>query len=402
MKTPEIPTKKIATPSQKSSLASQQSKVQKKAVWKIDISTKTIVRFWLLGGLFTFLGYLFVQSLDMIYLIFTALIISVAMEGIIYSFEKRLKTRGIAIALAYLILMLFLFSGIIFVIPFLVSQISMLISRISSTVIQLKNFIITNQWPDAIAQITRLPEVFQNYLLEHWETFSWSQLDVQSALLSSLNTLLDTSASSLKQLSSGLFSAIGGFFGVLANLTIVFTLAVFFSIEKAYLISLFVRGSNEEKKEKIRKNIDNIYEKLSLWLKARVLLSLFVAVAMYLAFWILKLFGIALPSMFSLALMTGLLDIIPYLGPIFAFIPIIVLALIYNGFWGMLTVGLVFVIVQWVQNNVITPLLMEKQLGVNSVLILVSALIGAVVMGFWGIILSVPLAVIIGLFIDEK
>lgn len=91
---------------------------------------------------------------------------------------------------------------------------------------------------------------------------------------------------------------------MLANLTIVFTLAIFFSIEKKYLISLFVRGSDEGKKEKIRKKIDNIYEKLSLWLKARVLLSLFVAVAMYLAFWILKLFGIAIPSMFSLALMT--------------------------------------------------------------------------------------------------
>ncbi len=45
---------------------------------------------------------------------------------------------------------------------------------------------------------------------------------------------------------------------------------------------------------------------------------------------------------------------------------------------------------------------MEKQLGVNSLLILVAALLGAVIMGFWGIILSVPLAVIVGLFIDEE
>lgn len=68
----------------------------------------------------------------------------------------------------------------------------------------------------------------------------------------------------------------------------------------------------------------------------------------------------------------------------------------------MIIAGTVFFAVQWIQNNVITPLLMEKQLGVNSVLIMICALIGAVVMGFWGIILSVPLAVIIGLFIDEE
>lgn len=68
----------------------------------------------------------------------------------------------------------------------------------------------------------------------------------------------------------------------------------------------------------------------------------------------------------------------------------------------MLIVGAIFLAIQWIQNNVITPILMEKQLGVNSLLILVAALLGAVIMGFWGIILSVPLAVIVGLFIDEE
>ena len=68
----------------------------------------------------------------------------------------------------------------------------------------------------------------------------------------------------------------------------------------------------------------------------------------------------------------------------------------------MLIVGAIFLAIQRIQNNVITPILMEKQLGVNSLLILVAALLGAVIMGFWGIILSVPLAVIVGLFIDEE
>lgn len=68
----------------------------------------------------------------------------------------------------------------------------------------------------------------------------------------------------------------------------------------------------------------------------------------------------------------------------------------------MVIVGGVFFLIQRVQNNIITPVLMEKQLGVNSVLILISALLGAIIMGFWGVVLSVPLAVIVGLFIDEQ
>ena len=93
--------------------------------------------------------------------------------------------------------------------------------------------------------------------------------------------------------------------------------------------------------------------------------------------------------------MTGLLDIIPYVGPLFAMIPILLFAGIYHGIVGILVIGGIYLFLQWIQNNVIVPLLMGKQLGVNSLLILISALLGATVMGFWGIVLSVPLAVIL-------
>ena len=366
------------------------------------ISTKSMIKFWLIWGLFAFLGYLFMQSLDMIYIIFTAIIIAISMEGMILSFEKRLKTRWGAITIAYIFLLAFVLSGIIFVIPFLISQISLLVQRISTTLIELKNFILQNQRPEAINQISRIPDFLKNYLLENRSGFSRSNSDFQSTILSGLNTLLDTSATSLKYLSSRFFSFVSGFFGVVTNVIIVFTLAVFFSIEKNYLISLFVKASHQDQKEKTRKKLNNIYEKLSLRLKARILLSLFVILAMYLAFRILKLFGIVIPNIFSLALISGLLDIVPYVGPLFAFIPIVILALIHNGLRGMLIVVFVFLLVQWLQNNVITPFLMEKQLWINPILILVSALIGAVVMGFWGVVLSVPLAVIVGIFIDER
>ena len=68
----------------------------------------------------------------------------------------------------------------------------------------------------------------------------------------------------------------------------------------------------------------------------------------------------------------------------------------------MILVWLIFLLIQWIENYIIVPVLMWKQLWVNSVLILVCALLGAVILGFWGIVLSVPLAVILGLFIDDK
>lgn len=367
-----------------------------------SMPTKSMVKFWLIGASFVLVGYLFYQSLDIIYLLVAALIISVSSEGLIVSLQKRVKNRGLAIGISYLLILLFVFSGIFLVIPFLITQISLLITRISGTAKELQTFVLGNTRPDAINTITWLPSAVKQYLIENWASFNWANSDFQSSILSSLNTLLDNSTKYLRQFSSSIFSVVWGFLGVMANLTIVFTLAVFFSIEKKYLIGLFLKGKKDLQKQKVQAKIDYVYEKLSLWLKARILLSVFVIIAMYAALWIMKRCGLEIPNMLSLSLITGLMDIIPYIGPIFSIIPLVVLALIYHGFWGMIIAGAVFFAIQWVQNNVITPLLMEKQLGVNSALLIVSALFWATIMGFWGIILSVPLAVIVGLFLDEK
>ena len=355
-----------------------------------SMPTKSIVKFWLIGASFVLVGYLFYQSLDIIYLLVAALIISVSSEGLIVSLQKRVKNRGLAIGISYFLILLFVFSGIFLVIPFLITQISLLITRISGTAKELQTFVLGNTRPDAISTITWLPSAVKQYLIENWASFNWANSDFQSSILS------------LRQFSSSIFSVVWGFLGVITNLTIVFTLAVFFSIEKKYLIGLFLKGKKDLQKQKVQAKIDYVYEKLSLWLKARILLSVFVIIAMYAALWIMKRCGLEIPNMLSLSLITGLMDIIPYIGPIFSIIPLVVLALIYHGFWGMIIAGAVFFAIQWVQNNVITPLLMEKQLGVNSALLIVSALFWATIMGFWGIILSVPLAVIVGLFLDEK
>ena len=367
-----------------------------------SMPTKSMVKFWLIGASFVLVGYLFYQSLDIIYLLVAALIISVSSEGLIVSLQKRVKNRGLAIGISYFLILLFVFSGIFLVIPFLITQISLLITRISGTAKDLQAFVLSNTRPDAINTITWLPSTVKQYLIENWASFNWANSDFQSSILSSLNTLLDNSTKYLRQFSSSIFSVVWGFLGVMTNLTIVFTLAVFFSIEKKYLIGLFLKGKKDLQKQKVQAKIDYVYEKLSLWLKARILLSVFVIIAMYAALWIMKLCGLEIPNMLSLSLITGLMDIIPYIGPIFSIIPLVVLALIYHGFRGMVIAGAVFFAIQWVQNNVITPLLMEKQLGVNSALLIVSALFWATIMGFWGIILSVPLAVIVGLFLDEK
>lgn len=368
----------------------------------INLSTRSTLKFWLIGLVFVFLWYLFFETLSVLYMILTALIISVSMEWVVWLMEKWVKKRWLAILLSYILLIIFVISWVVLIVPFLISQITYLIEWISNIIWNIKVFIISNEWPEAISQIAWLPSFAQEYLMEHWWELNINWTEIQSALLSSLNTLLDTSVGYLTSFSSWVFSFVGRFFSVLGELIIIFTLAVFFSIEKNYIIKLITKWFSKSRRALAQKKIERIYTQLSAWLKARLLLSLILATIFGICLWILNLCWIKIPSVFTLSVITWLLDIIPYVWPCIAAIPIVLLAFIHNWFWAMMLVWFIFLVIQWIENYVIVPILMWKQLWVNSVLILVCALLGAVIMWFWGIILSVPLAVILGLFIDDK
>ena len=368
----------------------------------VSLTTKTTLKFWLIWLVSVFLWYLFFESLDVLYMILTSLIIAVSMEGLIISLQKWVKKRGVAIILSYILLIIFVISWVVLIVPFLISQVAYLIDWISNIIWNIKVFVTNNTRPDAISQVTWLPAFFQDYLLEHWWELNVNWTEIQSAILSSLNTLLDSSVNYLKQFSSWVFTFIGSFFSVIGELVIIFTLSVFFSIEKDYLVQLITRCFSKAKRSLANKKIERIYSQLSAWLKARLLLSLILATIFWVCLWILNLFWIKIPSVLTLSVITWLLDIIPYIWPFIAAIPIVLLAFIHNGFWAMIIVGCVFLIIQWIENYVIVPVLMWKQLWVNSILILICALLWAVILWFWWIVLSVPLAVILWLFIDDK
>ena len=368
----------------------------------VNLSTRSTLKFWLIWLTFVFLWYLFFETLGVLYTILTSLIIALSMEWIIWLFEKWVKIRSLAVIISYILLIIIIISWVILIVPFLISQITYLIEWISNIIWSLKIFITTNTWPEAVSQINWLPTFAQEYLLDHrWElNINWTE--IQSALLSSLNTLLDTSVSYLSQLSSWVFSFIGSFFSVLWELLIIFTLSVFFSIEKDYIINLITKCFSKARRALAQKKVERIYTQLSAWLKARLLLSLILALIFWICLWILNLFWIEIPNIFTLSVITWLLDIIPYIWPCIAAIPILLLAFIHNWFWAMILVWFIFLVIQLLENYIIVPVLMGKQLWVNSVLILICALLWAVILGFWWVVLSVPLAVILGLFIDDK
>ena len=74
----------------------------------------------------------------------------------------------------------------------------------------------------------------------------------------------------------------------------------------------------------------------------------------------------------------------------------------YFGIDGALVILLVYWFIQWTENNVLIPVVMNKTLGISPILVLSTIIVGGIVMGFLGILLGVPIAVIISMLMAKR
>lgn len=101
---------------------------------------------------------------------------------------------------------------------------------------------------------------------------------------------------------------------------------------------------------------------------------------------------------------TGVADIIPYIGPFLGFVPAVFFAFISSpikAIW----VAAFFLFIQWLVNNVLAPKIIGDTTGIHPIIILLSIIIGGGIFGVLGMILAVPvvaITIILFKFIKEK
>ena len=140
----------------------------------------------------------------------------------------------------------------------------------------------------------------------------------------------------------------------------------------------------EEKKHQVGRFIDILEARLGGWARGELFLMIIIGAATYLG---LILLGI--PFALPLALLAGLFEMIPYLGPIVAAIPAVVIGLSISPLMGLAAAGLAFLI-QQLENYLLVPKVMEKSVGVSPIITLIALAIGFKLAGVIGVVISVP------------
>ena len=148
-------------------------------------------------------------------------------------------------------------------------------------------------------------------------------------------------------------------------------------------------------RDKAASTLDDIKRALILWFKGRLLAMIGVGLLTGLGLWL-----IGVPSYLALGLLAGLLEIIPFFGPIIAAVPGILLALLVSPTHAMLATAL-YLVIQQAEGNLITPIIQHHAVELPPALLLFALLVFAFLFGVVGVLLAVPMTVALYILVKK-
>lgn len=184
---------------------------------------------------------------------------------------------------------------------------------------------------------------------------------------------------------SGLVIAAGG---VIADVVMVLVGGIFFAAQPGFYRDGALRLVPRDAEPLASKVLDDCGTGLQQWLAGQLLSSACVVALMTAG---LLLLGV--PSAFALGIIAGVMDFIPFIGPVIAAIPAILLGFSVDPATALWTL-ILFLIVQQIQGHVLQPMVQKKSVDLPPVVLLFAVLATGVLFGVTGILLAAPLTVV--------
>ncbi len=317
---------------------------------KVEISHKTII--------FTFFFFLFVWFLyytrDIVFQVFAALLLVSILNPFVNRLIKFRIPRGIAIAIAYLLIFSFLGLSVGSIVPPLVEETTNLANN--------------------------LPNYFQSSELSKYVN----------------EDLIRQVASQLGSLPSQVVKFVFSLFNNVLNILTVVIFSFYILLVRDRLDQSLEFLLGKEKSKNISDLVNILEVRLGGWARGQFTLMFSIGLLSYIGLLLLSI-----PYALPLALLAGIFEIVPYIGPIIAAVPAIILGFSISPFVGLATIGLT-ILIQQIENYLLVPKIMEKSTGVSPIIILVSLAVGYRLAGISGMIISIPVVIIIQTFIQER
>jgi predicted PurR-regulated permease PerM len=295
--------------------------------------------------------WLFAQIKSIIFMAFIAYIISVGLNTSVDRIEQKLRwPRWTGVLLSYFGFVLILAAFLVIIFPPLVKELSILLYTI------------------------QIPTDFSQEL----QSFEVN--------LSSIKGLMDTFGASVNTAMTVIGSTFSSVFIVITTLVI----SLYMSLEKPSLIkSLSSLSKNPIRVEALRKFFQELDMQLGNWIRGQFILMTVIGLITFISLIILQI-----PYALPIAIIAGLLEIIPNIGPIFSAVPAVIIAFLAFGWPSALTVLVLYIVIQQLENNLIVPKIMRSSVDINPLISILGILIGGTLFGVVGALLAVPLFIV--------
>ncbi|OLS03902.1 AI-2E family transporter [Tissierella creatinophila] len=349
---------------------------------KINIQNKWII-ITFLALIFAYFLYVFLKRNPFLYDIFITTIISIILAYTLNPLINKLEKRGINRLEGVLILYISIL-GIFFILAFLIipksgREIKRLVTDLPMYFDRLSD-LVDKMYTKYYSILGGLPPMFK---------------DVEKVVMENIIKIENVFVNGLKNF----VGAIIGMTSKIINIILTPILTLYFLVDKDYFVKKIKGWIPKKHKKDIIYLATTIDNSLSKFIKGRLLMSLYVGI-----FTSIILFILGVDFAFVIGLVTGIFDIVPYIGPLMGFIPALFFGFVESpikAIW----VSILFVVIQWGENNILAPKIIGENMGIHPLVILLSIIIGGGIFGVFGMIISVPLVAVLKIiyeFIKEK
>jgi predicted PurR-regulated permease PerM len=324
----------------------------------IEFSYQTI--FWIIVAVLSL--WLLVTLKDILVVCLLAFILAMAITPLVDYLQGKKIPRTLSITTVILAIVAILFLVIRIVVPPFASELTNMLSNKA----------------DYVAKIT--------------ENFS----SLSPVVRDNLTTFLNNFIGSFSNLNvSGVMTGAKGVFNGIVEVILVFVLCFYMLQNNKGVEGIVVAYIPKQHQKRTLSIYRKISKKMSSWLGGQAILGVIIFFVSLIGLSILKV-----EYALTLAIIAGLLEVLPIIGPVVAGGLAVLISLTQSPVLALIVLAF-YVLVQQLENHILVPQVMKKSLGLNPIAVILAIIIGGKLLGFVGILISVPVAAAIGVLMEE-
>ncbi len=311
--------------------------------------------------------YILWQIRQILLLVFAAVVFAVVLNRVVRWLQKRGIQRGIAIAITVISLLIILVGLFAVIGPSFAQQLEQLITLVPTLLERLRNWFNSLQpW---------IPEQVLN--------------------LRNLGELVPRLQPMVTKLLGNAYGWFSDLLGILLNVFLVFVLTIMLLANPAPYRRAFILLFPAFYRRRVYDILSECEATLAGWMTATLIQMAVIAVVSFIGLLIL-----GVPLALANALLAGLLEFIPNVGPILSVIPPMVVAILADP-WKPVAVLILYLLIQQFEAYLLVPFVMRQQVSLLPVATLLSVVVFGSFFGFLGVFLSVPLVIVSKIWLNE-